>query len=253
MNGTICLKIKEAKSILVIGGGAVGIEMAGEIKVAYSEKKVILMDRNDKLLSRQNVPKLRLPAKKGLEEIGVKGILGETIVGSDKVDQTHFGYKKMTTENGMVIESDIQFLCVGMRPNNEIMKSDANNVKCLEDGKSIAVKDTLQVDQEGYENVFVIGDASNHPTPKMAYWGGEQGKLLATSLSGMIKADKELLCFDPPMTEALILPIGPNGGLTQLPLCGGVVVGDFITRKLKSNDLVSGMYWASVNAKNDEV
>jgi NADH dehydrogenase FAD-containing subunit len=122
--------------------------------------------------------------------------------------------------------------------------------ECL-DGRFIKVKATMEIDHPSsdYNNVFVIGDASNHPTPKLAYWGMMQGAHLAESLSAKIRHGQDIKPYVEPPTEAMFLPLGPTGGVSQLPVCGGIVVGDFMTRMLKSKDLLSGMFWDQLNAK----
>ncbi|KAL9422471.1 hypothetical protein AB3S75_034693 [Citrus x aurantiifolia] len=43
-------KVKSANSVLVVGGGPTGVELAGEIAVDFPDKKVILVHRGPKLL-----------------------------------------------------------------------------------------------------------------------------------------------------------------------------------------------------------
>ncbi|KAF0753834.1 hypothetical protein AaE_005567, partial [Aphanomyces astaci] len=42
--------IKAASSVLIIGGGPVGVEIAGEIAVAFPDKTVTILDAHDKLI-----------------------------------------------------------------------------------------------------------------------------------------------------------------------------------------------------------
>ena len=196
------------------------------------------------LLSNQNVPKLRKPANQALLNIGVEVILGQRL--KEQFSSHQFGTKSLVTEAGLTIESDAQLICFGMKPNSNLMK----DPECL-DGNFIKVKPTMQVDHSSakYENVFVIGDASNHPTPKMAYWAAEQGKHLAECISANIRNGKEIQPYMGPSTEALFVPLGPSGGVGQLPLFSGVVVGNFLVKMMKSKDLFTGMYWKELNAE----
>jgi hypothetical protein len=47
----------------------------------------------------------------------------------------------------------------------------------------------------------------------------------------------------------MFVPMGPHGGVSQLPFFGGIVVGDTITKMLKSKDYAAGMTWGKWNAK----
>jgi NADH dehydrogenase FAD-containing subunit len=99
--------------------------------------------------------------------------------------------------------------------------------------------------------VFAIGDVSNHSTPKMAYWGMEQGKHLGKSLADNILNGIELKPYKGPSTEALMVPLGPNGGVSQLPLFGGLIVGNFLTSLIKSKTLFVGMFRKQLRADSN--
>ncbi|KAE9271702.1 hypothetical protein PF008_g30281, partial [Phytophthora fragariae] len=45
-----------------------------------------------------------------------------------------------------------------------------------------------------------------------------------------------------------MLPLGPNGGVSQLPVMGGVVMGNLITKSIKSKDYFAGMVWKNMGA-----
>ncbi|GAB9471420.1 Pyridine nucleotide-disulfide oxidoreductase [Globisporangium polare] len=74
-------------------------------------------------------------------------------------------------------------------------------------------------------------DASNHPTLKLAYWAGQQGTFLATELVAVLRSKQSAFTKPSPKVEVeallLLLPLGPCGGVSQLPVWGcGTVVGD---------------------------
>ncbi|EGZ05863.1 hypothetical protein PHYSODRAFT_342063 [Phytophthora sojae] len=51
-----------------------------------------------------------------------------------------------------------------------------------------------------------------------------------------------------PPVAAMILPLGPCGGVSQLPVWGGVVFGDWVTWMIKSRDYFAGYIWSSIGA-----
>ena len=238
-------KIKDSERILVIGAGAVGIEAVGELKFYYPNKKIMLLDSNDEILSGSNVPKLRKPVMKALVDSGIKLYLGQRLKGKRYISH-HFGKQNLTTESGLTIETDAVLVCAGMHPNIDLM----TDPKCIE-GRFIKVKPTMEVDGpiDVYKNVFVVGDASNHQTPKMGFWGMEQGKHIAKGISANIRKGRAYKPFKVPSTEMMLLPMGPDGGYLQLPFWGGFVLGNFITSKLKSKNLLSDRFWGELNAK----
>ncbi|KAE8964864.1 hypothetical protein PR003_g30002, partial [Phytophthora rubi] len=111
------------------------------------------------------------------------------------------------------------------------------------------VNELLQLDNEKYSNIFALGDSSNHDTPKMAFWAADQGKFLAAQLAAVVQKKQD--GFNKPYpkvtTEAMILPVG-SGGVSQLPFCGGVVVGDWFTWRIKAKDFMAGRTWGSLGA-----
>lgn len=77
-------KVKAAISkegVVVVGGGAVGIEMAAELKVIYPELKVRLVHSRDKLLSSEPLPDgFKDKTLELLREVGIEVVTGKRVV-----------------------------------------------------------------------------------------------------------------------------------------------------------------------------
>ncbi|KAJ5666587.1 hypothetical protein N7462_010996 [Penicillium macrosclerotiorum] len=72
---------KAHKGVVVVGGGAVGVEMAAELKILYPQQKITLIHSRDRLLSSEPLPDdfaERVVAI--LREEGVEVILGHRVV-----------------------------------------------------------------------------------------------------------------------------------------------------------------------------
>ncbi|KIW64819.1 hypothetical protein PV04_09726 [Phialophora macrospora] len=79
-----------SEGIVVVGGGAVGIEMAAEIKLVMPEKKVTLIHSRDKLCSSEPLPgEFKAKCLAALHEAGVETILGQRVLEDTKEDGTH--------------------------------------------------------------------------------------------------------------------------------------------------------------------
>jgi NADH dehydrogenase FAD-containing subunit len=240
-------KIEKAEKILIIGGGAVGCEVAGEIAYKFPDKTVTLLEGRDKLVSGNDLKdKFRRKLTHGLEKLKVKIILGERL--SERITTNGFEKKTLTTDKGTKIESDIQLVCVGFNPATKLIK--ALDASLVAENGAIKVTDTMKVDSDKYNNIYVLGDASNHPTPKLGYWAGEQAKHLAKEFVPLLrkKIDKITKPFPKPQIEAMLLPLGPKDGVSQLPIMGGYVTGRFLTVMIKSKDYFAGNTWKSLNA-----
>jgi len=88
---------------------------------------------------------------------------------------------------------------------------------------SIRVKDTLQVADKRYPNIFAAGDVADTPELKMAYKAGLHGPIIAKNILSLIKNATPGNVYKP-MTgsEMMVLPMGKTGGVTYLSFFGGV-------------------------------
>lgn len=92
-------RIKDAKKVVVVGGGAAGVELATDAKGAYPNKHVVLVHSRDAVMHRFG-PEFRKAALDGLRDLGVEVILGERLVSQDAEKGT------VTLSSGKVIECD---------------------------------------------------------------------------------------------------------------------------------------------------
>ena len=66
------IKIEGSSSVVIIGGGAVGVELAGEILDRYPDKKITVLNSGEKLLNNVKLgEKLQDKAREALEAQGV--------------------------------------------------------------------------------------------------------------------------------------------------------------------------------------
>lgn len=93
--------------------------------------------------------------------------------------------------------------------------------------------------------MFALGDCADIPVPKMAYLAGAQGSVVAKQVA-VSAAGKPLMdAMAAPLAVSLV-PVGKSGGVSVFPM--GIVVGDFVTRNMKSRDLFVSKYWGEMNA-----
>jgi NADH dehydrogenase FAD-containing subunit len=74
--------IESAETVVVVGGGAAGVEVATDAKDLYPEKRVILIHSRDAVMHRFGKG-LQVAAREGLERLGVELILEERVVDED--------------------------------------------------------------------------------------------------------------------------------------------------------------------------
>ncbi|KZZ94909.1 Pyridine nucleotide-disulfide oxidoreductase, NAD-binding domain protein [Moelleriella libera RCEF 2490] len=88
--------------VVVVGGGAVGIEMAAELKMVKPNVKVVLVHSRDKLLSAEALSdECKDKALELLRETGVDVLMNHRLAASQKVDTTDGSSKyELTFTNG---------------------------------------------------------------------------------------------------------------------------------------------------------
>lgn len=92
-------RIKSAERLLVVGGGAAGVEVATDAKSLYPEKTVTLVHSRDSVMHRFG-PELQTEASKRLADLGVDVILGDRLAAED--DETGIA----TLKSGDTVEYD---------------------------------------------------------------------------------------------------------------------------------------------------
>ncbi|OWY99764.1 hypothetical protein PHMEG_00029181 [Phytophthora megakarya] len=241
-------QIENADSILIVGGGATGTGVAGEIKAKFPQKVVTIIEGKDKLLGTDNVrEKFRARLLKFLKRLDVNVVLGERL--TERLDGNSFERRTLRTDKGRELVSDIQLLCGGFSPTTELIENlDASLITAQ---GLIKVNSKLQLDDSRYSNIYALGDANNNSAPKHMLFASQQGTHLGTELAHVARKTQTNVTKDyPKVTVApAMIPLGPNGGVSQLPIFGGVVYGNFITRTFKSKEYFASFAWNNLNAQ----
>lgn len=234
------LAVAAAKSILIVGGGAVGVELAGEIKAHFSDKAVTIVQGAATLVNNSNPPLNPAALDKlmaALKEMGIDVKLGVKVEGLPSVQNNNgmvVGEQEFTLSDGSNVSADLTFITTGLR-----RESNGHNlVAAVDDRNAVIVDEFLQV--QGMPNVFCLGDANNHAETKAAFTGFNQVKhtvqnLIALARGKPMKAyagiDKAGSSFG-----TMVIPLGPWKGVGAVDT---IVLGDTATRMIKGKGLFS--------------
>lgn len=139
-------QIKQASTIVISGGGPIGVELAADIKIRNKEKKVVLVHPQKFVLDKMTAPFPSI-ATNTLKTQGVELILNDRVV--SQVDDV------VTLKSGDKITCDLYI------PTNPTGGSNGSFLptQCLDGKGYIMVNHFLQV--EGRPKVFAMGDCSN--------------------------------------------------------------------------------------------
>lgn len=143
-------RLTEAASVLVVGAGPVGVELAGEIMTEYPTKKVILVDGATKVCAAFPDASIQYMTK-WLTERGCQLELGVSIAGTyPDLDITDTGCE---LKDGKVLSADVVYRCLGFKANAGFMS------ECFGDNMDrgrIVVNEHLQI--PGHPTIFAMGD-----------------------------------------------------------------------------------------------
>ena len=223
-------QLKAARKIGIVGAGAVGTELAGEIAHAMPDKKITLISDTDRLFP--TMPeKLGTALARKLRDAGVTLILGKRAENLQNMTEPYAGSLKLS--DGSTQDFDLVFPVLGSRASSELIdglpdtrKSTANRVK---------VDRWLR--PSTLPNVFAAGDVAD---------AGDGMTIVATSRQlPWLKATLKELMAGKPLEEMkpykpwgpkapILVPLGPKRGNSFLGL---FTAGDFLTSKMKGVDL----------------
>ncbi|CAM9180616.1 unnamed protein product, partial [Ectocarpus fasciculatus] len=229
--------IRDAKTILVVGGGPVGVELVGEIKAHYPDKTVTLVHSQPKLLNNSQPPLIDAALEQlnaQLEAMGIEVRL-ETRVTDLPVPENGDGFihgrRTYTLSNDTRIDADLAIICVGSA------KRDGNIVpaQSIDESNRIKVKPSLQV--EGFENVYCVGDANNVDETKLAFLGQMQAAAAVKNIKNQASG-KKIVPYKPASETskygAMFIPLGPKKGVGAMDKS---VMGPGAVRLIKGKGL----------------
>ncbi|XP_059215796.1 ferroptosis suppressor protein 1-like [Centropristis striata] len=234
-------QLQAADSLLVVGGGSSGVEMAAEIKSEYPEKKVVLIHSRAALADPELLPSVRQQAKQLLLQRGVELRLGEKVCDLSAL-QLNVTQKNsvVTTERGDKLTTDLIVCCTGLKINTTAYASSFSG--CMAENGALKVNDHLQV--EGFSNVFAIGDCANVNEPKMAYHAELHAAVAVTNIINSLRG-KELTSY---LTGniTMLLAMGRDDGVGQF---NGFRLPRWLVVLGKSRDLLLWKSWREMRQK----
>ena len=105
-----------AGRVLLIGAGAVGIELAGEIAAAWPGKHVTLLDAADDMLGARFRADLKAELRRQLADLGVELLLASPLAALPPTAPGEPGEFTVTTRSGREVTAHVWFRCFGVTP-----------------------------------------------------------------------------------------------------------------------------------------
>lgn len=243
-------QIEQANNLVILGGGPVGVEFSGEVRAVYPDKKITIIERGPRLLNGfrdalHNSLYNQLQKKK----IDVK--LNTSVEVTDDLQSSAQKLLKeplkLTLSDGSTIETDFLFIGTGGAPNvsavpEEALSEAIAGVKgSRQPVKRVAIdQGTLRVQYEPLkERWFCLGDASNSNDSKTSIAATAHVPIVSSQIVGQVTQSKKGVKQHTKAMNVISVPIGPNGGATQLIW---PVFGEWVTGMAKAKGLLLNLF-----------
>jgi NADH dehydrogenase FAD-containing subunit len=173
--------VAEAKSIVIVGGGPIGIELAGEIRDKHPTATITIVHSGAGLCHVQQgvatpaAVQAKLAAACAQKNIalrlGVRTTIAPDQWAAMEKDGFSAGQKQLTLSDGTTLESDLVLCCVGLSAPESTPAARIKGVTVDATG-GVKVNTFLQVEGYAKGNVFAIGDCASTGQFKMAGTAG---------------------------------------------------------------------------------
>jgi apoptosis-inducing factor 2 len=201
-----------ADHVLILGAGPVGLELAGETKEVWPEKRVTVIDPATELLP-GFLPSVREDLEQQLAELGIEVRLGTLLSEPPPVPSGKLGSFTVSTTTGEEITANIWFQAFGVALNSDFL-ADGKLISLTPQGE-VPVTPTLNV--QGYDNVFALGDITALGEKKMAGYAMQHADVVTKNILSLAKGETPEATYTAATGAMILLPLGPAGGVGQLP------------------------------------
>ncbi|KAL8057900.1 hypothetical protein ABFX02_04G213600 [Erythranthe guttata] len=223
-------EIRAANTVLIVGGGPTGVELAAEIAVDFPEKRVILVHSGSRLLEFIG-PKA---ANRTLDWLKSKRVEVKLQCSVD-LNESSYETKTYVTSSGETIKADCLFVCTGKPTGSAWLKETAFK-DSLDSFGRLKVDENFRV--KGHTNVFAVGDITDVKESKQGYLAQKHALMAAKNLKVLMSGEKETkMASYKPQPIKVIVSLGRRDAAAQYPWT--TLIGR-VPGLIKSKDLFVG-------------
>lgn len=230
--------LRAARRVAIVGAGAVGTELAGEIAAGMPGKTVTLISATARLLP--GFPaKLGMRLARDLVALGVDLRLGVTVDRSDAGRLPGSGPLRLST--GASVDAGLVVPAVGSAPCADLARSIAG--ARFDQAGRVVVDHWLRV--AARDRLFALGDVASAGDLMTIVAVSRQAPWLAKTIRAIAagRAIETLAPYRPWPAPPILVPLGTKRGATVLPLTrNGPVVGAMLTAAIKGKELFIPRY-----------
>jgi NADH dehydrogenase FAD-containing subunit len=226
--------VAAAQRILLLGAGAVGLELAGEILAQWPDKRVVLVDPAGEILPGGYDPALPAELHRQLAELNVEIRLGAALAAPLETEPGDLKTVTATLTDGSVVEADLWLRCYGTAPVTDYLGPELADARTAEG--YLAVDDHLRV--AGQTTVFALGDIAAIDDNKAGI-ARRQAEVVIANIRAAIAGSDELATYER-MPPGILLPLGPERGAGYFP--GRGLLDSATVSQMKGADMLIAGY-----------
>lgn len=235
-NARIHAQLLAAQRVVIVGAGAVGTELAGELMHHLPGKQVTLVSA-DATLFPTMPPALGASLLRQLQAAGVQVVLGAKADTLRSLTEPYAGTLRLS--NGQELVADLIVPAIGSRANTALLAGLPGAVN----GSAGRIRGDAWMRPSRLPNVFAAGDAVDLGDPMTVVAQMRQLPWLRDTLRALLQGKPLDRCKPyraaQPGKSPLLVPLGPYGGASFLVV---TTVGPMLTRLLKGKDLFVTKY-----------
>ena len=206
-------KIAESNIIFLVGAGPTGVELAGEIKDSYPNKKVILVTSGNILPMLQ--PRISLIGKNLLEELGVDVRINTRVTA---VNPAPSGQGiEVVLSNGETIPADLFIPTLGQKPNTDFLPKEFLNNHGF-------VQTTDYFNLPNHQNIWALGDVTHYEGNRKVTTLDSQCQVLTWNLRKVILEEGKVAIgegagwskYKHSLDQMMFVPVGSKKGTGQI-------------------------------------
>jgi apoptosis-inducing factor 2 len=236
--------LARADRVLLLGAGAVGLELAGEIAAHWPDKQITMVDLADRILPGPFDERLRDELNRQLDLLGVRRVLGSPLAGPPVAGPGEVTQINVTTVDGREIDADIWFTCHGVAPVTDYLTGALAATRASDGSLSV----TSEFELVGCPTVYAIGDIAAGDLKKASV-AARQADVAAANIRAYLDGRDDRVDYTP-APPSIILPLGPTGGAGQRGDTGEIMPAAMVA-EFKGRDLMVDRFAKLLNVPVD--
>jgi len=224
---------------LLLGAGAVGLELAGEIKAGWPHMSVTVVEPGEDILSGAFTAEFRKEVRRQLDALGIELLLGTALAADPGTEPGVRRPFTAATRQGAPISADIWFRCHGLSVASDYLAPELAGARGP--GGRLAVTPELRL--VGQERVFAVGDVAGTADSQTAANANAHADTAAAAIRALIAGAWP--SPHQPRPAGLSLPLGPEAGASYRPDTG--ILDAAATSEVKGRAMMLDPYRALLN------